>query len=511
MPSLRKILSNSDIEKFTPPSLRKKSVVLCHGVFDVLHLGHIRHLQLAKQEGDILVVSITADEFVNKGPGRPRFTAKIRAEMLAAMEIVDHIFINHAKTAIPVLEALKPDIFAKGSEYSNPADDVTGQISEELEVLEKFQGRMVFTEDVVYSSSNLINTHFKDIYSDELNLYLEGFRNSVSFDDLHQQINKASNLKTLIIGDAIIDEYIYVHSMNKASKENLVVTRRVNNELFAGGVFASANHMSNICKEVEILTCLGSKRSEEDIIRKALNPNIKLTPIYRKGAPTTKKTRYIDKSYLRKMFEVYDFEDMPLAQELQNEFDEMVAAKAREYDLVVVNDFGHGLIAKSTIKALEKNSRFLAVSAQTNGANLGFNLANKYHRADFVCIDAPEARLATGNQHGGMQDVLLQLTDMLHCQHIIVTHGEHGSLTFDRMKQSQDIHQIPAFTKSVVDTMGAGDAFLSISSILLAAGTPLQQAGFIGNAAGALKVGIVGHSKSVEKCQLLNFLKAVMK
>ncbi len=507
-----KLLTPSEAAIFSSEAKSSgKSVVLCHGVFDVLHLGHIRHLNIAKKEGDLLIVSITDDDFVNKGPDRPYFTAHIRAEMLSALEIVDKVVINHAPDAIPILKTVQPTIYAKGSEYENPADDVTGKIHLEQATVEEHHGRVIFTEDVVYSSSSLINKHFNDLYSEELNLYLSGLRERSSFDNIHEHIEKAQKIRALIIGDAILDEYIYVHSMGKASKENLIVTRYLDCELFAGGVFASANHISNLCHEVEILTGLGELRTDEKLIRHALNPNITLTPLHRPGAPTTRKTRYIDKSYLRKMFEVYDIEHTPLPHDLQQQFDSMVVERASQYDLVVVNDFGHGLIAQSTIDQLEKHTKFLAVSAQTNGANHGFNLVSKYRRADFVCIDAPEARLATGNQHGPIEEVLLQLAETMNCRHIIITHGEHGSLVFDRNRDEPEIHRIPAFTRSVVDTMGAGDAFLTISSALIASGTPLELAGLIGNAAGALKVGIVGHSKSIEKHQLLNFLKAIMK
>ncbi len=415
-------------------------VVLCHGVFDVLHLGHIRHLTAAKGEGDLLIVSITDDDFVNKGPDRPYFTAQIRAEMLSALEIVDKVVINHAPDAIPILNTIQPTIYAKGSEYENPADDITGKIQLEQQAVEAHHGRIIFTEDVVYSSSALINKHFNDHYSEELNLYLAELRSHTPFESLQNHLDKTQKIKALIIGDAILDEYIYVHSMGKASKENLIVTRYIDRDLFAGGVFASANHLSNFCLEVEVLTCLGELRTEEKMIRHALNSNIELSALHRPGAPTTRKTRYIDKSYLRKMFEVYDIEHTPLPLDLQQQFDEMVAARAAQFDLVVVNDFGHGLIAQSTIERLTQEARFLAVSAQTNGANHGFNLVSRYHRADFVCIDAPEARLATGNQHGSIETVLTQLAETMHCKHIIVTHGEHGSLLYD--PPYPGIHQV---------------------------------------------------------------------
>ncbi|MCW8916140.1 MAG: PfkB family carbohydrate kinase [Magnetovibrio sp.] len=485
-----------------------KQVVMAHGVFDVLHLGHVRHLNRAKEEGDVLIVSITDDEFVNKGPDRPFFTARVRAEMLASLDIVDGVVVNHGASAIPMLKRIKPDVYVKGSDYANPADDVTGKITAEQKAVEAHGGRITFTDDVVFSSSNLINRQFSDLYSDELQMYLTDRRNGKFRDQLFGYLEAANKLKVLIIGDAIMDEYIYVHSLGKASKENIICTRLMEQELFAGGVFATANHMASMCAEVTVLTCLGVDRTDLDTINASLKPNVTLKTIDRPGAPTTRKTRYIDKSYLRKLFEVYDFEDDPLPPNLQDQFDDMVAEELGQYDLVVVNDFGHGLLAQSTIDLIQKGAKFLAANAQSNSANHGYNMITKYGHADFVCIDAPEARLAVRDKHSPIEDVLRTLSDRIACSNIITTHGEEGCLVFG---EDGDISRIPAFTKSVVDTVGAGDAFLSIASSMAAIGAPPEQVAFLGNAAGALKVGIVGHSKSVEKPALISYLTALLK
>jgi cytidyltransferase-like protein len=78
-------------------------VVLCHGVFDLLHYGHMLHFREARAQGDALVVTITPDIHVNKGPNRPAFTESYRAQMLAALEIVDLVAINNGPTAVEML------------------------------------------------------------------------------------------------------------------------------------------------------------------------------------------------------------------------------------------------------------------------------------------------------------------------------------------------------------------------------------------------------------------------
>jgi rfaE bifunctional protein nucleotidyltransferase chain/domain len=485
-----------------------KTISLAHGVFDLLHIGHLRYLKEAATFGDILVVSITDDPFVNKGPGRPVFSAQMRAEMLAALDVIDYVIINHDPTAIPVINALRPNFYVKGQEYLNADDDVTGKITEEKDAVEVHGGHIKFTRDITFSSSNLLNSFF-DILTPELKAFLADVKRDHNIDEIINLIDSVGKMRVLVVGDAIIDQYDYVSPMGRSAKENIIATKHHDMEIFAGGCFAAANHIANVCGEVELLTCLGGYQSHELLINKSLKDNVKLTHVKRPDAPTTRKRRYLDRSYLHKLFEVYYFNDSPLPPDVQAEFDNLVAQKAPEYDLVIVTDFGHGLIAPSTIEVLQSHARFLAVNAQSNSANYGYNLITRYHKADFICIDAPEARLAAGDKHGEIEDATLSnLTSRLHCDNLIITLGNAGCLTYST---KQKLHNIPVFTNNVIDTVGAGDAFFAIAAPIIAYSNNLKLAGIIGNAAGALKVGIVGHRSAVEKVPLIKFLTALFK
>jgi len=137
-----------------------KKVVLCHGCFDLMHPGHIKYLQAAKKMGDALIVTLTPDQFVDKGPGRPVFNQQLRAESLAALECVDLVAINKWSTAVNTLRLLKPDIYVKGQEFEN-LEDASGKIQKEVEVLNQIGGEIRFTHEIVFSSSELINKYFK--------------------------------------------------------------------------------------------------------------------------------------------------------------------------------------------------------------------------------------------------------------------------------------------------------------------------------------------------------------
>jgi sugar/nucleoside kinase (ribokinase family) len=260
---------------------------------------------------------------------------------------------------------------------------------------------------------------------------------------------------------------------------------------------------------VDVITCLGDFDRHEDLARQSLKPNVGLKVFTRSGAPTTLKRRFVDPSYMRKLFEVYFMNDEPLPADVQSEVDGAIAEVAGEYDVVIAADFGHGLLAPSSIGALTEKARFLAVNTQSNSANLGYNLITRYHRADYICIDAPEARLAVSDRLSNVGDIARQLAENhLDCSKIIVTQGKHGCVTFE---SGGIVHTIPAFAKNVVDTVGAGDAFLAVTAPLVAAGAPMSRVGFIGNVVGALKVEIVGHRRSIEKASLIKGITGLLK
>ena len=221
------------------------SVVLAHGVFDLVHMGHLRHLEEARGEGDVLFVTVTPDRFVNKGPDRPVFTEQFRAEMLAGFECVDYVAVNRWPTAEQIIARIRPDVYVKGPDYTNDAEDLTGKISAEREAVAKIGGRIVFTDDITFSSSSLINRHF-DRFEPEVHSYLNELRKTDVMGRMLSAIEAIEDKRVLLVGDAIIDEYQYAEPMGKSAKENIIASRFSGREVFAGGVIAAANHVREL-------------------------------------------------------------------------------------------------------------------------------------------------------------------------------------------------------------------------------------------------------------------------
>ena len=183
-----------------------KTVALCHGVFDLIHPGHIIHFEQAKSMGDVLVVSVTSEKYVRKGPGRPYFNDEMRMRFLEAIECIDYVMLSEGYTVDDIVEAVEPDIYVKGEEYKKPKDDITGKISEEQELVERHGGKIQFTAGQVFSSTRLINNALSGL-PDDVRIYMEKFKQKYSMRDIKVYAEKVSGLRVLVVGDIIIDKY----------------------------------------------------------------------------------------------------------------------------------------------------------------------------------------------------------------------------------------------------------------------------------------------------------------
>jgi len=228
-------------------------------------------------------------------------------------------------------------------------------------------------------------------------------------------------------------------------------------------------------------------------------------------APTIVKRRFLDSAYFNKLFEIYVCDDS-LAIELEDKIGDYIAdvLQKRNYDLVLILDYGHGLLTYKLINLLCSNNIFLAVNAQTNAANMGFNPITKYRRANYFCLDIPELRLAFQDKHSDLEKLIEKLAQSISLPGAIcVTLGPHGAIAYN--PEDKTIFNIPVLSQNIVDTTGAGDAFFSITAPCVAKGLPSDLVGFIGNAAGALAVTIVGNREPVGTAQLLKFITALLK
>lgn len=484
-----------------------KKVVLCHGVFDLLHIGHIRYLSQAKEHGDILMVSLTPDRFVDKGPDRPAFTEILRAEALASLGETDYVTINEWPTAEETLRQIRPNVYAKGDEFKNIEGDPTGKIGPEADVVEKIGAELIFTSDIVFSSSNLINRYLSK-NSEELDEYLKMFRKRYELDDLLGILDRMHDLRVLVVGDTILDEYQIASALGKSSKDPILALKYQSKELYAGGALAVANHVANFAGEVTLLSMLGDIERHEEFIREKLNSKVVPYFFTRPNAPTTLKRRFIDGYTLGKVMEIYHMNDDPLPEEIDSGLCKQLEQLVRSYDLVLVADFGHGLISPSMIDILSTKSPYLAVNTQANAGNRGFNTIGKYPRTDFFSLAEHELRLETRDQVSEIRPLLIEVVKRLDANLALVTQGSRGCSLFN---PKSEFVRVPTFDSNVVDRVGAGDALFSVAAMCGSMGLHEELVGFLGNIAGSLAVQIMGNDRSISKQSMRKYITATLK
>ena len=484
-----------------------KVIVQSHGVFDLIHPGILMHLNEAKSRGDVLIVTVIKDKDVRKGPERPIFPENLRLENVSSLEQVDYCSLVDDYTPFECVKRIKPDYFAKGRNYAERDRSIHSKIFEKERELVFGKSIIYETDGFSFSSSHIIN-NFLDIYPEETRNFLKDFSRKYSFRDIVKKLDNLKDLKVLLIGDGIIDEYYYCESMGKSPKAQLIVNKYITHEVFAGGAFAIANHVAGMCDKVQLVTLLGKEDSREDFILKNLKSNVGVKFFYRDDGPSIVKRRYINQYQKQKIFEINYINDNGISNDCYLNVIDYLKSVISEYDLILVSDFGHGFITNELIRNLEKFPIRLAVNAQTNGANAGYNLITKYANTNFICLDMPEARLATQEKYAEIECVAKKLLKDIDTDYLIITLGGAGSLCING---KGEINRTPAFATKVVDIIGAGDAFFSLSSLCFAAEMPMDLVSFIGNAVGALAVQIVGNKRSVEGYEIKEFIHSVLK
>jgi bifunctional ADP-heptose synthase (sugar kinase/adenylyltransferase) len=323
-------------------------------------------------------------------------------------------------------------------------------------------------------------------------------------------LRNLKGVRCLLIGETIIDRYVYVKALGKPTKGSHIAADILSEESHAGGILAAANHLAGFCERVDVLTCIGSDGKDMGL-RELLKGNVRPTFFLRDG-DTIVKTRYTERFSYQKMFQTYQGMTQPLHENDEHRLREVLSLLFAngKYDLVLVIDYGHGFISDECAEFISQHAPWLALSVQTNTANFGHNVVTKYSRARYVCVDEPEIRLAFRSQWGNPEELALKLLQQPDHEYesIILTRGHHGCVIPNPTFPSCNI---PAFSTQVVDAVGAGDAFIALTSPCMKKGMPIELAGFIGNAIGALAVGTVGNRSSVEPMTLFNFINTLLK
>lgn len=337
--------------------------------------------------------------------------------------------------------------------------------------------------------------------------FLETFRKMFAFSDVLSALDSLRKKRVLVIGETILDEYVYGDILGKSAKEPILVLQHQSDETHVGGAALVANHLSSFCDHVELVTYIGDKNPQSELIENTLRKNVTPHLITKSDSPTIVKRRFVDKYLVSKLLEVYEINDTPMTETEESQICDVLESRIQDCDVIIAADYGHGLINPGIVNYLCDRSKFLSVNTQINAANHGFHTLSRYPKADFVCVHEGEIRLDQRDRTGDLNSLIVNLAERMSCRTILITQGKYGSLLY---QNDDTFTQCPALATRVIDRVGAGDSVLAISSLCVEAQLPPHLIGFISNMVGAQAVTIVGNRKPVDRDVLVESIQSVM-
>ncbi len=459
----RKIKTREQLRDALGDRPRKKKAIMCHGTFDLVHPGHIRHLLYAKSKADLLIASLTSDSHINKANFRPFVPQDLRAMNLAALECVDFVIIDENPTPIENLKLIQPDFFAKGYEYN--AQGMHPKTREEMDAIESYGGEIMFTPgDLVLSSSAIIESTPPNLSVDKLLALLDS--ESLGFDDLRAALKKFEGVKVHVIGDTIVDSYTYCSLIGGTAKTPTFSVKYERQQDFVGGAGVVAKHLQMAGAKVVFSTVLGDDALKDFVLDDLRAAGIECHAVIDHTRPTTQKNAFITNGY--RMLKVDKLDNRPISEAIVNTLKTQLAA--HQVDAVVFSDFRHGIFNKSTIPQLAGAvPKGVLRVADSQVSNRWGNIL-EFEDFDLLTPNEREARFALGDQDSTIRPLALDLYKKARCKLLILKLGERGIITYRAPSPAvRSFFTIDSFADKVVDAVGSGDALLSYATLSLVA------------------------------------------
>jgi len=459
-----KIKTAQEIAALVGSRPREKKVIMCHGTFDIVHPGHVRHLLYAKSKADILIASLTADEHINKANFRPFVPQDLRAINLAALECVNFVVVDHDPKPLKNINIIQPDYFAKGYEYTKSG--LHPRTAEEKVLIEGYGGELILTPgDIVYSSSSIIETEPPAIAAEKLIMLLDA--EGITFSDLRRSLDKMAGLKVHVIGDTIVDSYSYCSMIGGASKTPTISVRFEEQQNFVGGAGVVAKHLKTAGAEVTFSTVLGADDLGVFALDDLKSAGVNCLPLIDRTRPTTNKTAIIAGGY--RLLKVDRLDNRVISERILLNLLEQI--RDTPADIVLFSDFRHGICNRDTVPQLTAAippNVFRVADSQV--ASRWGNVLD-FRGFDLITPNEREARFALGDQDSVIRPLGLELYKQVGCKSLILKLGERGLMTFrDPPATAGEVRAffvIDSFAGHVVDAVGSGDALLAYASLSL--------------------------------------------
>ncbi len=479
----RKIKSAKEIIKLIGKRPRKNKVIMCHGNFDIVHPGHIRHLMYASSKADILIASLTCDSHITKGNNRPYIPEELRAINLSVLDMVDYVIIDQNAKPINNISIIKPDYFAKGSDYVT--DGLNNKTLEEKKLVESYGGEIIFTPgDIVYSSTSIISQKPPTLKYEKLRILLDA--ENINFKSLYDVLNAKTKKEVLVLGDTIVDSYTQTEMIGGQTKTPTLSVRYIDKYDYVGGAGIVAKHMAAAGAQVKFSTVLGKDTLSKYVEKNIKKSKIKLSKVIDESRPTTNKNVITNGIY--KLLKLDYIDNRAINEKTLNKLSKDLTDFRG--DAIVFSDFRHGIFNNNSIPKLIKSiPKKIIKVADSQVASRWGNILD-FQNFDIITPNEREARFSLGDQDSVIRPLAKKLFDKSKCRNLLLKCGERGIIVYRQLSKGLDLRSffaLDSFAENVKDPVGAGDAMLAYSTLAFLQTKNIAVAAIIGLIAASLE------------------------
>jgi rfaE bifunctional protein kinase chain/domain len=462
--------------------MKKYQTAFVSGNFFVLHPGHIRFLRFAAGIAERLVIGVRDTHPSSQYP-----TPSERVEALQALNLTGEIVLISEPLEV-VLQHYKPDVVVKGSEYRN-------LYNQELDVINSWSGEIVFSSgDSNYSGSELLRLASSKDSSVHFSRPSEFIRrHHCELDRLKSLTSKFGDLRVLVLGDLIVDEYIECEPLGLSREDPTIVISPVEEARFVGGAGIVAAHAQSLGAKAEFITLTGDDEAAVFAKQRLASFGVSTVALTDPTRPTTVKRRYRCES--KTMLRVNRLSQDDASLEIQRAMIETVYDRAPDLDLIIFSDFNYGALPQHVVDEIVAIGKFhgCAIVADSQSSSQTGD-SSRFRGVTLLAATEYEARIALRNHVSGLSVIGTELLRAAAAQMLLLKLGGSGLVFLSEDAMPSDLDRLPALNQAPVDVAGAGDAMLVAAGLSLAAGSTLAQAAYIGSLAAAIQVSRLGNT-----------------
>jgi len=457
-----------------------KKISFVSGNFNVVHPGHLRLLKFAYEISDILVVCVLKDG--NPGVYVP---LSLRIDGLRALSIVTHVLVADPDY-MAVLEAVRPHYVIKGSEFK----DVDNP---ELQLVNEYGGKLLFSSgEIAYSSMQLLGMELSGSNKNFIKPFDYIKRNIIDLDKIKQTINHFKDLKVLVVGDLIVDDYISCDALGMSQEDPTIVVTPVDLKTYIGGAGIVAAHARGLGASVSFCSVSGHDSTGSFARTYMENHSIDHNVFPDFTRPTTRKQRF--RASGKTLLRVNSLRHHAIDNEMKDKLRQAVYERLKNCDVLLFSDFNYGCLPQDLVDDITIHAqKYGVLVAADSQASSQMSDISRFKNMDLITPTEREARLAVQDTESGVAYVANILQHKAQSKNTIITLASEGMLVSGYRNGQDYLDRLPALNLYPKDPAGAGDCLFTATSMALRLGLNIWEAAFVGAVAAACQVSRVGN------------------